>query len=451
MADWSKRANWLSETWSAVQTLFGGFWEDAITWLEGSSSTNLPTNSKRWNNSTSKFENWTGTVWEDLAALYAINVDKLDGSDASAFAPVGHVGATGTAHGNATGSVAGFMSATDKTLFDAPGSNPVWCGTATGTANALVLTPSPAITAYAPGQAFIFKSSAAGNTGNTVIAVSGLTNITAQFNGVACIGGEIQPNKWYRATLDSTITCQIESISGSPQVQQLQAGKPFYYVASGINTIAATPVPALTAYADGQSVRLKSASSNTGATTLNLNGLGALTVTTTDGNALVGGEIVANGIYDIVCRSGTSLELLNPSPAVFNWTPVLTFATPGNLSVAYTTQVGRGVKIGRKVTLSFTIVTSTFTHTTASGALRITGSPLTALAATGHEFHGAISFSGVTKALTSLTNAVSRIVQATAIIDIVTSQSGGGRLNVTAADMPTGGAVMIVGQIEFLI
>ena len=33
-------------------------------------------------------------------------------------APIGHVGATGTAHGNATTSVAGFMSATDKTKID---------------------------------------------------------------------------------------------------------------------------------------------------------------------------------------------------------------------------------------------------------------------------------------------------------------------------------------------
>jgi hypothetical protein len=36
----------------------------------------------------------------------------------AAYAPVAHVGAGGTAHANATGSVAGFMSAADKTKLD---------------------------------------------------------------------------------------------------------------------------------------------------------------------------------------------------------------------------------------------------------------------------------------------------------------------------------------------
>jgi len=89
----------------------------------------------------------------------------------------------------------------------------VWCGTAGGTANALTLTPSPAITAYATGQSFVFKAGASPNSGATTIAISGLSTIAAQSDGAALVGGEIQANKWYRITLDSATTCQIEAIA----------------------------------------------------------------------------------------------------------------------------------------------------------------------------------------------------------------------------------------------
>lgn len=59
------------------------------------------------------------------------------------------------------------------------------------------------------------------------------------------------------------------------------------------------------------------------------------------------------------------------------WTPVLTAATPGNLSVVYSVQAGRYVKIGRFVMAICYIQTSTWTHTTASGNLQITGLPFT--------------------------------------------------------------------------
>lgn len=57
------------------------------------------------------------------------------------------------------------------------------------------------------------------------------------------------------------------------------------------------------------------------------------------------------------------------------WTPVLTYVTPGNLIVSYTTQVGRYTKIGNQTCMWVSILTSTFTHTTATGNMQITGWP----------------------------------------------------------------------------
>ena len=87
-----------------------------------------------------------------------------------------------------------------------------WCGTATGTANALVLTPTEPITALVAGIQLAFKSGAAANTAATTIAVSGLAATAVQSNGVACVGGEIEASKWYRATYDGA-AFQLERLA----------------------------------------------------------------------------------------------------------------------------------------------------------------------------------------------------------------------------------------------
>lgn len=60
------------------------------------------------------------------------------------------------------------------------------------------------------------------------------------------------------------------------------------------------------------------------------------------------------------------------------WTPAISFATPGNQSIVYSTQQGNYTKIGRLVTLSFVLATTTFTHTTAAGQLFFSTFPFAA-------------------------------------------------------------------------
>lgn len=78
------------------------------------------------------------------------------------------------------------------------------------------------------------------------------------------------------------------------------------------------------------------------------------------------------------------------------WTPTLTFATPGDLNVVYSVRVGSYTKIGRLVTANCNITTSTFNHTTASGALQVTGLPFAAKTLTGYSATGPMSFAGLT-------------------------------------------------------
>jgi hypothetical protein len=126
-------------------------------------------------------------------------------------------------------------------------------------------------------------------------------------------------------------------------------------------------------------------------------------------------------------------------------TPAVTFATPGNLSVAYTTQTGKYVLRDGMVHADIQIVTSTFTHTTASGNLSITGFPFASVLA---GQMGAMDFQGITKAGYTQVNIRTT---ATTAMDAVASASGSAVSAVTAADMPTGGTVIIQGSIAYRI
>jgi hypothetical protein len=112
----------------------------------------------------------------------------------------------------------GVGNASARTMYAATGqvqdSAFTWCGTAGGTADALTLTPSPAITAYATGQRFQFKASSSANTGATTVAVSGLTAKAVQLNDAALAAGDIVANKYYEILYDGT-AFQLSRVSGN--------------------------------------------------------------------------------------------------------------------------------------------------------------------------------------------------------------------------------------------
>lgn len=135
-----------------------------------------------------------------------------------------------------TGLAAGTAATDSATLGQAYG----WCGTAGGTANALTLTPSPAIAAYSAGQIFQFKSGASPNSAATTVAISGLGTIAVQVNGSACVGAEIAASNFYQITVDASATsCQLLKI-GRQTLTELGAA------ASNANTdITSLNAPAL--------------------------------------------------------------------------------------------------------------------------------------------------------------------------------------------------------------
>ena len=129
------------------------------------------------------------------------------------------------------------------------------------------------------------------------------------------------------------------------------------------------------------------------------------------------------------------------------WTPTFSFSTNGNLAVTYATQVGSYTKIGNTVRLAFNIVTSAFTHTTASGNAQIATLPFSGVNVTGLRQYGSIQLNGVTKA--NYTQASPYVEVNDSTIRIQAWGSGQAVSNIVAADMPTGTTVWLRGIIVY--
>lgn len=135
------------------------------------------------------------------------------------------------------------------------------------------------------------------------------------------------------------------------------------------------------------------------------------------------------------------------------WTPAITFATPGDLAVATSVATGFYTQVGYPgagfVIASFNITTSSFTHTTASGNLLVSGLPVAHAVASGILSWGAGRLNGVTKA--NYTNFSAFIGSGATNVGFVASGSAQTNSLVTAADTPTGGTVNLSFQVTYRI
>lgn len=125
---------------------------------------------------------------------------------------------------------------------------------------------------------------------------------------------------------------------------------------AGTNTITASITPSPTAYTAGQTFRFTAANANTGATTLNINGLGAKSIFKRGTLAIAAGDIAAGGVYEVV-YDGTNFQLANasfPSGALIN-VQVLTASgnytpTAGTNRIVFEIAGGGGAGGGRAAT-----------------------------------------------------------------------------------------------------
>lgn len=187
------------------------------------------------------------------------------------------------------------------TLAGTVSSGATTCTVATGTG---ALFPSPSGSDY-----FLMTfSDAATNSVREIVKVTArstdvMTIVRAQegTSAAAWAIGDNAQNLWTAG-----------SASAQAQVGQVQAQAGNYAAGGGTaNAITATLSPAIASYAaiTGAPVRIKKgASANTGAATLNLNGIGAVSIVIPGGAALTSGQLAASGIFTVV-YDGSVFEL----------------------------------------------------------------------------------------------------------------------------------------------
>jgi len=123
------------------------------------------------------------------------------------------------------------------------------------------------------------------------------------------------------------------------------------------------------------------------------------------------------------------------------WTPTLTFSTAGDLNVVYSQRAAKYTKVGNLVTVTFTIRTSTFTHSSASSSMLVTGLPFTAASLTNSAYYGAGGWRGITKS--NFTDISSEIDTGSSQIQFSASGSGQVWTTVDAGDTPSSGTVIL--------
>ena len=198
----------------------------------------------------------------------------------------------------------------------------VYAGQDTGTANAYVITfaaGQPIPTAYTPGMKVSFKALNA-NTAASTVNVNGLGAVSIRrATGVALSAADINSGQVVELTYDGT-NFQMANYLGAGTTSNTSTSVNIPYVAdSGTqNALVGTYTPAITSgqQVAGLVIAIKLANAITGACTINVNGLGAKSVTLGDGtnppfNVFVAGEIL------LLEYDGTKYQIVNTSAAMF--------------------------------------------------------------------------------------------------------------------------------------
>lgn len=236
---------------------------------------------------------------DNFAAGLNLSINVAGGNTPTANLPMSGFKHTGAANGSA---------ATDyATLGQAQTLTSSYAVDSSGT-DAYAITVSPAIAGYVTGQQFSFYPATA-NTGAATLNVSGLGAKTIKKDkNTDLADNDIIVGQIVRVIYDGT-NFQVQS----PIYGQVgQNGSALYAADAGASdtyVITLSPIPA--AYATGMVIRFKANTKNTGAATVNVNGLGAKTIKKDQGADLSDNDIAANQIVEAI-YDGTNFQMLSP-------------------------------------------------------------------------------------------------------------------------------------------
>lgn len=190
-------------------------------------------------------------------------------------------------------------------------------GTLSGGVYAVTL--APVATAYNQGMVLRFKADSA-NSGAVDVNVNGVgaKNLFTRA-GAELAANDILANQIVEAVYDGTNfyvmnTISAAQITATHVTEALRDSVQQYAADSGTaNTYAVTLAPAATVYTAGMVVRFKAANANTGASTLNVNAVGAINLKRQNGAALQANDILANQLVTAT-YDGTNFQIHSLAP-----------------------------------------------------------------------------------------------------------------------------------------
>ena len=153
-----------------------------------------------------------------------------------------------------------------------------------------------------PASTYTSSSGAFFNANPIVLDAAGRTP-----NEIWLTGGTL-----YKFVLKDSTFVQIGSYDDIPAVNDPTTTNNLITV-TGTNTLTGLAIPSLEGYTAGAQYTFVAQNTNSAAATLNIDGLGAKTVTKFGNIPLSGGELIAGSI-GIVEYDGTKFQLINPNP-----------------------------------------------------------------------------------------------------------------------------------------
>ncbi len=141
-------------------------------------------------------------------------------------------------------------------------------------------------------------------------------------------------------------------------------------------------------------------------------------------------------------------SVLSTYTASTNWTPTVTFATPGDVGVVYNVRTANYSRIGNILVVNFNI-NFDLTYTTAAGAFQITGLPAAnnaTVVATGTAISGSTTIYPV-----GATNILSTIAASASLITITPSGSASSFAPLSVTQLTTGATYAFSGTITYMV
>lgn len=180
---------------------------------------------------------------------------------------------------------------------------------ATGSAGNFIVALTPPATSYTSGMVVRFQSNQS-TTGATTINVNGLGVINIKKNtNLATQSGDLLTNQLVTLVYDGTNFQIVSPLNGT----LTQNGLSIFAADTGsANVYAVALSPVIVAYTTGQVVNFQATNTNTGASTLNVNSLGAIAIKKSQAAALVANDIIASQIVSVI-YDGTNFQLLSPA------------------------------------------------------------------------------------------------------------------------------------------